>query len=50
VKTVPEGSEVVFCMFEMINLETRAVGGGFLVVGTSLALVPTPLLRRATGR
>lgn len=36
-------------MFEMINLEMRAVGGGFLVVYILLTLVLTPLLAKAVG-
>lgn len=49
-KTVLKGSNVVFRMFEMINLEMRAVGGGFLVVHVLLMLVQPPLLAEAVGR
>lgn len=48
-KTVLKGSDVVFRMFEMINLEMRAVRGGFLVVHILLMLVLTPLLAKAVG-
>lgn len=49
VKTVLKGCNV-FCVFEMFNLEMRAVGGGFLVVHILLMLVLTPLLAEALGR
>lgn len=44
-----KGSNVVFHKFEMINLEMRAVGGGFLVVHILLTLALTPLLAKAVG-
>lgn len=48
-KIVLKGSNVVFHVFEMINLEMRAVGGGFLVVHDLLMLILTPLLAKALG-
>lgn len=48
-KAVLKGSNVVFRMFEMITLEMRVVGGGFLVVHLSLMLILTPLLAKAVG-
>lgn len=48
-ETVLKGCNV-FNVFEMFNLEMRAVGGGFLVVHILLMLVLTPLLAEALGR
>lgn len=48
-KIVLKGCSVL-CMFEMFNLEMRAVGGGFLVVHILLMVVLTPLLAEAVGR
>ena len=48
-KAVLKGSNVVFRMFEMITLEMRVVGGGFLVVHLLLMLVLRPLLAKAVG-
>lgn len=39
-----KGSDVVFSMYEMINLERRAAGGGFLAVHILLMLVLSPQL------
>lgn len=37
-------------MLQLLNLEMRAVGGGFLVVHILLMLVLTPLLAEAAGQ